>query len=183
MRLVSVVGTEASERDLAVRNFVMPSLCLVPAFGFDGGVAHWHVPVDDTHHWRFVIAFRRNGAISEEEARRNGVQETEQYRVATSREEMATSYIAWATMLAESQGPIHDRTRESLGDSDEGILAVRSVIWGGIQNVAEGADPLHVLRDPEEANLGEIAPAQRKVSPNDDWRAVVDRVLYRPEPG
>src|SRR5581483_4984452 len=101
---------------LETRSFMLPSLAGVPGSGIDGYVVHWHVPMDDEHHWRYVIAFRRDAPITDEEARRNGVERLPDYRVDKSviarilqepgppAEE--PNAIAWQTMLAESQGAI-----------------------------------------------------------------------------
>ena len=29
----------------------------------------WHVPIDDTHHWKYTMAFRRSGALADREMR------------------------------------------------------------------------------------------------------------------
>ena len=53
----------------------------------------------------------------------------------------------------ESQGFIADRSREYLGSSDEGIVALRKIIRDSIKAVEEGRDPFGVLRDPTENTL------------------------------
>ena len=42
-----------------VAEFVLPNSCAVPARQENGMgyVVNWHVPIDDTHHWKFVIYF------------------------------------------------------------------------------------------------------------------------------
>ena|SRR5579871_3757295 len=153
-----------------VRNFAMPNLCFAPALGMEGGVAHWHVPIDDTHHWHYVLAYRGDGPISEEDARRNGVERLEGFRPPTTREAMATSYVAYATILAESQGPIYDRTQEFLGETDKGVEALRRTIYGGIVDVREGADPLHVLRGAEAFDSRRLKPSERSVDDGEAQR-------------
>jgi len=141
------------------RSFMMPSISTATATGMDGYAVHWHVPIDDTHHWRFVIAVRRDGPITDEDARRNGVVLTERYRldrdevmrVLRERADAEGNFVAYTTALAESQGPIVDRTHESLGDADAGIVMMRSLIYGGIEDVSEGHDPLLVVRSDEDA--------------------------------
>ena len=48
----------------------------------------------------------------------------------------------------ESQGRIHDRSRETLGTSDSGIVQYRRLLAGEIKAVEEGRDPMGVIRDP-----------------------------------
>jgi hypothetical protein len=146
----------------------MPNLCLAPANGMDGGVAHWHVPIDDTHHWHYVLAFRRGGPITVDEARQNGVQRLDGYRFENPREEMTGNAVAYAVLLAESQGPIYDRTREELGDGDRGVIAMRGAIYGGIKDVLEGADPPHVLRSADERDFRDLAAAKHQMTATRD---------------
>lgn len=47
----------------------------------------------------------------------------------------------------ESQGLIHDRTREFLGTSDRGIIMWRNTVFDSIRAVQEGRDPFGIVRD------------------------------------
>ncbi|HZT08149.1 MAG TPA: Rieske 2Fe-2S domain-containing protein [Chloroflexota bacterium] len=182
IRLVSSWQESPAAISHEVRSFMLPSLCCVPGVGIDGFSVHWHVPMDDTHHWRFVIAFRRDGDLSDEDARRNGVERTNDYRVDHSaiaqylheqNESMPEpNIIAWTTMLAESQGAIYDRTQENLAGSDRGIVAMRSVVYGAIQDVREGADPPHVVRDPAANRFPGIDAREHAIPAGDDGQPV-----------
>jgi len=50
--------------------------------------------------------------------------------------------VAWIT-----QGAITDRTRESLGRSDKGVVMYRRLLQQALEAVANGADPMNVFRD------------------------------------
>ena len=52
-------------------------------------------------------------------------------------------HMAW-----ETQGPIADRTVERLATTDRGIVMWRQVVQREIARVAEGLDPMGVVRDP-----------------------------------
>ena len=56
--------------------------------------------------------------------------------------------VAWIT-----QGPITDRTKETLGRSDRGVILYRKQLEEGLQAVAEGKDPRNVFRDPAMGKL------------------------------
>lgn len=150
-------GTAA--KPAQARAFIMPSLCAMVAAGMDGYAVHWHVPIDDSRHWRFVIAVRRDAPITEEDARRNGADGVEGYRidreeivrVLRERADAETNFVAYTTALSESQGTIVDRSQESLAEADAGIVLMRKLIYGGIADVAEGHDPLLVARSADEA--------------------------------
>ena len=51
--------------------------------------------------------------------------------------------VAWIT-----QGAIADRSKESLGRSDKGIVLYRRMLKEGMEAVAAGKDPMNVFRDP-----------------------------------
>ena len=53
----------------------------------------------------------------------------------------------------ESQGPIHDRSREFLGTSDKGVVMWRKLVFEGIKAVANGADPHGIVRGAEHGEL------------------------------
>jgi nitrite reductase/ring-hydroxylating ferredoxin subunit len=181
IRLVSVWENAPGESALEVRSYMLPSLAGVPGVGIDGYAVHWHVPMDDEHHWRFVIAFRRDGVLSDEDARLNGVERLPNYRVDKSvlaryiqerdLSEPTPNTIAWQTMLAESQGAITDRSQEHLAGSDRGIIAIRTLVYGGIQDVLEGSDPMHVVRDASENAFPEIGAREEVLAAGEDWRA------------
>ncbi len=53
--------------------------------------------------------------------------------------------MAWV-----SQGPIVDRTRERLADTDRGVILYRQLLQREMGKVAAGNDPINVFRDPAE---------------------------------
>ena len=55
----------------------------------------------------------------------------------------AQDFMAW-----ETQGPIHDRTRERLAGSDRGIVLLREMLEREIKKVEQHIDPINVFRDP-----------------------------------
>jgi hypothetical protein len=54
-------------------------------------------------------------------------------------------------MAWETQGPILDRTRERLAASDRGVVMYREMLRREIDKVAQGLDPMNVMRDPGHA--------------------------------
>ena len=47
-----------------------------------------------------------------------------------------------------SQGPVYDRTKELLGESDHGVVLYRHLLENQIKLVAAGKDPINTFRDP-----------------------------------
>ena len=62
------------------------------------------------------------------------------------------------------QGPIADRTKELLGESDKGVRLLRQMFKEQIQVVANGGDPMNVFRDPEEAKTSTSPMSRRKTT-------------------
>jgi hypothetical protein len=53
--------------------------------------------------------------------------------------------MAWV-----SQGPITDRTKERLGDTDRGVILFRQRLFQQIKRMEAGEDPIKIFRDPAE---------------------------------
>jgi phthalate 4,5-dioxygenase len=155
---------DETERYIKVTNFVLPNISTISG-DRDGHAAHWHVPIDDTTHWKYHITFRRTNPV-DQRARGGGRSPlTPDYRLRRNasnrymqdRSEMKTSFSgigrdfqAQDSCVIEGAGPIQDRTREHLGYSDRGIIASRKVLLRAIHDVQAGREPQHVVRDPEE---------------------------------
>jgi hypothetical protein len=69
----------------------------------------------------------------------------------------------------ESQGRIHDRTREYLASSDKAIVAYRRLLLRAIEQAGRGERPLMVLGEAEaQQMLGPVAVDG--IGPSDGWR-------------
>jgi len=56
-------------------------------------------------------------------------------------------------MAVEQQGTIADRPNEHLGVSDGGIIMQRKMLRESLELIAEGKDPLCIIRDPEKQKI------------------------------
>ncbi|MFM7737651.1 MAG: Rieske 2Fe-2S domain-containing protein [Alphaproteobacteria bacterium] len=146
-----------SRRWLADRTVVFPN---VDGAGGQGSYLTWVVPEDDTH---FMLVFRhaitswnvdgRQSLLPPKDLPPGGAVPT--YRRSASLEPGRTGapdlgswlvpqdVVAWL-----SPGPIVDRTKERLGESDRGIVMFRNRLFEEAKRVARGEDPQGVLRDP-----------------------------------
>jgi hypothetical protein len=147
-----------------VTNFVMPNLA---AFGGstvgDGYAVHWHVPIDDTHHWKYVFMFSRTKPLDAELRNKSRSELTADYRLTRNaanryqqdRESMKTqtftgmglNFQAHDAFATESQGPVQDRTNEHPVSSDKAIVAARKLLLNAMEDVRQGRDPRHLIRD------------------------------------
>jgi phthalate 4,5-dioxygenase len=164
LRIYTLRNAGPDKRYLRVTNFVMPNLA---AFGGstvgDGYAVHWHVPIDDTHHWKYIFMFSRSKALDDELRNKSRAELTPDYRLTRNagnrfqqdRASMKTqtftgmgiNFQAHDAFATESQGPVQDRTNEHPVSSDKAIIAARKLLLNAIKDVREGRQPQHVIRD------------------------------------
>jgi 5,5'-dehydrodivanillate O-demethylase len=89
----------------------------------------------------------------------------------------AQDIMAWVT-----QGPIADRTTESLGTTDRGIILFRNIIKRELKNIEEGRDPMGVIRDPAKNGIIEIPMEHAKVHFSDGFESMTRRTRIRFSP-
>ncbi len=61
---------------------------------------------------------------------------------------MGPSFIVHDAFATESQGPIQDRTHETLGSTDIAVVAARKILIKAIKDVQEGREAPLIVRDP-----------------------------------
>jgi 5,5'-dehydrodivanillate O-demethylase len=74
--------------------------------------------------------------------------------------------MAWV-----SQGPIADRTREMLVDSDRGVVLYRRLLLEQIERVRAGEDPLGLVRSPADNEIIELPQEHDKYGRGDAFLA------------
>jgi phenylpropionate dioxygenase-like ring-hydroxylating dioxygenase large terminal subunit len=168
LRVIAERRQPAEDRRLVrVTNFVMPNACAIGGaetpFGRGGSSMFWHVPIDDTSHWRFEFVFHSKNPLPRAkmreayrlEADENGVPwRNAGNRFGQQRDELDRSYLGMGAtfpvhdlFVTESQGQVHERDNEHLVSSDIAIVRTRRQLMQAMQAVAEGRDPPGVLRD------------------------------------
>ena len=178
---------------LRVSNFVMPNLCAVPGETQGAGyLVNWHVPIDDEHHWKFMIVFSRKAPLDMDRfTKRYAGEMLADYRpVRTARnrygqdrnEQKTRSYTGMGPFFpghdlyaTESQGPIQDRTREHLVSSDKAIVAARKQLLKAIKDVQEGRDAQHVIRDPSQNRLPHLVVLSELLPTSTDWKVYTQK--------
>jgi phthalate 4,5-dioxygenase len=182
LRIYTLRSVGEDKRYLRVTNFVMPNLSVFGGSSADRGYSiHWHVPVDDSSHWKYILAFSREKPLDDFMRTRSRAELTPDYRLTRNasnryqqdRESMKTrtftgmglNFQAHDAFATESQGPVQDRTTEHLVTSDKAIVAARKLLLNGIKEVNNSRDPQHVIRA-DHANqlmhlqaLSEVIPA------------------------
>ena len=109
-------------------------------------------PIDDSHtaYW-WVTSYQRQSGDPEQAPEDVPLYFPELARVDDAGQPvwstLDTNGAQDTTMWLE-QGPIADRTRETLGRSDVGIIMFRKMLEDNIRRVEQGDEPMNVFRDP-----------------------------------
>ena len=158
VRIYSVRQMGGEKIYLRVSNFVLPNLSTFPGqTGGQGYGINWHVPIDDTHHWKFCFFFNREASLDPAVVAKSLAEIDENYhpvrneanRFMQDRESMKTqtytgmgsgfqTHDAFAT---GSQGAVQDRTQENIVSSDIAIVAARKLMEKAIRDIGEHIVP------------------------------------------
>lgn len=194
VRIFSTRNTDKDRTFFRVTNFILPNKATIPGpMSGDGYNLYWHVPINDTSHWRYDIVYRRSAPMEEKDIRRN--QEildelTPDYqpkrnkgnRYLQDRESMKTwsfsgmgrIFNVQDTAIVEGSGPIVDRTREFLGPSDRAIIAARRQVLRAIRDVEAGREAPHVIRRSEKNRFPHLMVVSEVITDGTDlqthWR-------------
>ena len=187
LRISTLRDASPDKRYLRTTNFIMPNLA---AFGGStvgvGYAAHWHVPIDDHHHWKYIFAFSRTSPLDEFLRTRSRAELTKDFRLirnAANRYQqdrasmqtqtftgLGTNFQVHDAFATESQGPVQNRTEENLVSSDKAIVAARKLILNGIRDVQAGREPQHVIRDAKLNRFPNLVVISDVIAKSMDWK-------------
>jgi hypothetical protein len=158
-----LLSRELAEPDWRIAQYLMPNHSLAPG-GAAGQTNHgqtW-VPIDDTSCWVFTYSWNPERPLSDPEraAYASGGaihSEVDEHYWPVRRR--ANDYLIDRDLqkresftgikgiseqdgaIQDSQGLIHDRTRELLGPTDLGVSALRALMLGAARDLADGTAP------------------------------------------
>jgi len=151
------------------------------AVGSGGGlwkqyVFQIRVPMDDTHtlHLWYHAYIPPDGAVVPQHL----LDEIAYYDVPIKDEngEYMLDFIHAQDIMAwETQGPIADRSRESLGWSDSGVTMYRKMLRREMKKVEAGEDPMNVVRDPAQNTVIELPLEKFKEHFSDGFESLLRR--------
>jgi phthalate 4,5-dioxygenase len=181
-----------TERHLYFCTYMYPC-----AFAFSGETTNqgyslnWHVPIDDTHHWKYTFVSSRTHALDKERVRHGRLEMGADYRALRSRANryqqdrttMGETYTGIGLVFqaqdmcaVEGAGSIQDRSQEHLTANDAPVVISRKLLLKGIKDVAEGRDPPNVLRDPARNRFPRVFAYTNTVAAETEWKAYVRQV-------
>jgi len=186
------------KKTLRVTNFLMPNGAAIngPEAGLGrGGLSiHYHVPIDDTHHWRFEMRFHSKKAIDkvalaqqhrDEKIAGDRPRRTAENRYLQNRDEMkrGISFIGMGPMfpvhdvfVTQSQGAIHDQSAEHLTTTDVAIVRARRQLLGALKDVTAGRDPVGVMRDEAQNECSDLLVLTETLDAAEDVDAFCERM-------
>jgi len=111
-------------------------------------VMHIRTPIDDTHTRIFRVQFTPNdNGRPQPQPAEVPVRYQDSFRNEDGEYHLDT-FASQDAMAWETQGQVTDRERETLGSSDRGIVMYRRLLREQIDALAEGKEPIGVIRDP-----------------------------------
>ncbi|MBM7516890.1 Rieske 2Fe-2S domain-containing protein [Nocardioides nitrophenolicus] len=186
---------------LKIQSFLLPNVAVFPGAvqGIDGHQVHWHVPIDDESHWKFVLVFRRSEAVDKARLAKAllGVDELlPGYRMKRTREnhhlqnraQMASrlptnglglGFEIHDAVICESGGAIQDRLQENLGYSDRSVIALRRSMLDAIKRIDAGEPAPGTVHRPEDNGFPEINVIARVIAEGEDPRRIAAEVADR----
>jgi phthalate 4,5-dioxygenase len=168
-RLITLREIDSSRTHIRVTNLVFPHAFVIP-LSPEMTVTQWQVPIDDVSCYWYAIFTSFGKPVDGATMRRQRLElytlpdykprltaandygfnaEEQRRRTYTGMGDDINVHDQWAI---ESQGPIHDRTREHLGASDKAITFYRQMLIDAIARAVVGERPLMVL-DEQAARL------------------------------
>ena len=145
------------EKRMEVHPLVFPNMLRGP-----GNVAHFRIPMDDTHTGIIYVIYSptqdgNNSGQREVPYKYIGpVKEPyDDYGFIRYRHPMKT-FAGQDAMAWETQGAMADRTKEHLASSDQGVVMLRQMLRIQLETVKKGKDPMGVIRDPAKNKLIEF---------------------------
>jgi nitrite reductase/ring-hydroxylating ferredoxin subunit len=196
LRIYTIRGAGPDKSYLRITNFIMPN---ISAFGGstvgEGYAIHWHVPIDDTCHWKYVFMFSREKALSKELRMKHRAEVSPDYRLSQEaanryqqdRDSMRTktftgmglNFQAHDAFATESQGTIQDRTSEHLVTSDKAIVAARKLLLSGIEDVKQGRQPRHRISDPQANQFPHLMVVSEVIPGSMHWKDYATKLVEK----
>ncbi|NIO12021.1 MAG: hypothetical protein GTO40_29955, partial [Deltaproteobacteria bacterium] len=165
-----------------IATFVLPDFTVVP-----GGYPNWHVPIDDSRHWKYTFTVDREKALDPKLIEERRSQMDDDYRPHRNRANrylqdrdsmrvesycgIGLNFQIQDVCATEGMGPIQDRSQEHLEASDAPIVISRKILTKAIRDVQEGKDPPGVVRDPAKNRFPGVIGTNGVLPKGMDWKA------------
>ena len=196
MRAIAIRKVDADRIYVRTSSYIMPSFSIVPGppteqFDEDDirGFRFW-VPIDDRNTQFYILNMRKKPFAAAERqslrswidadyrrirnAANNYLQDREQQRTISYTGIAAVNPAEQDGCATESMGAICDRTKEHLGYSDKTIIALRKTLLKAVNDLAEGKDPPHIIREGNNADFSRLRSVKGVLPAGRDWREIME---------
>ncbi len=196
MRAISIRKVGADQIYVRTSPYIMPSFSIVPGpptskFEEDDirGFRFW-VPIDDNTTWLYILNMRKKAFTAEERkslrswigadyrrvrnAANNYLRNPELQRTTTYTGIEAVNPAEQDGCATESMGVICDRSKEHLGYSDKTIIALRKMLLAAVNDLQQGKEPRHIVRDPAINDFSRLRSIKGVLPAGADWRKVME---------
>ena len=181
-----------------VHDFILPNLTCFPGYSWGGSgyMCNWHVPIDNTAHWKYTFLLSRRGPVNSELLQRRADRVDAEYKPVRNKSNGylqdrklmdKTCYSGiWSPdggvvfqtedlLVVEGQGAVQDRTQEHLVPSDIVLVAARKALVKAIRDLQEGLEPDNVVRNAN-SNRFPVGGIQDLFENSVDWKEYAKRL-------
>jgi nitrite reductase/ring-hydroxylating ferredoxin subunit len=189
MRLIASRRAPEGQTYVRVSSFVLPISCWVPAIRKE---IHIYVPIDDTHCWRYDLGFLDRPVTEQDVHRRKQIGpdyrrlRTQANHYLQDRALQQTfnmtgidDFLNHDACATETMGPIYDRSREHLGQSDKALIAVRRYLIDVLERFQQGEEPPHYLTDPDQNDMRHVDTLAELIPAGTSWREHFPHLVLR----
>ena len=203
IRIYSGRDLDGTHDYVRITNYVYPAAVAFPALrppditgapigtavgvGFYG--VNWQVPIDDTHHWKYMFLVSPNAPLAKDRIgpviladmgpgyahvrdRSNRYLQDRAEMKRTTYLGMGASFALQDKFAVEAQGDIQDRTVEHLGYADKPVALSRRLLLRAIREVEEGGEAPHIVRDPAQNRMEHLRVYEAVIPKTEDWRSI-----------
>jgi phenylpropionate dioxygenase-like ring-hydroxylating dioxygenase large terminal subunit len=186
LRIIALRQIDEERTHVRVTNQLFPHGFVIPMSG-DMTITQWHVPVDDEHCYWYAIFTSYNEPVDKQKMREQRLElyelpdyvsrrnKTNDYGFDPHEQESETYtgmgldinvHDQWAV---ESMGPIQDRTREHLGETDKAVVLYRRLLKQEIEKAVSGGKPLLANLDANTARTIQGPATVDGIGPTRGW--------------
>jgi len=203
MRAISIRKVGTDQIYIRTSPYILPCFSIVPGpptakFEDDDirGFRFW-VPIDDRTTWLYILNMRNKAFTAEERkslrswigadyrrirnAANNYLRNPELQRTTSYTGIEAVNPAEQDGCATESMGVICDRSKEHLGYSDKTIIALRKMLLAAVNDLQQGKEPRHIVRDPAMNDFSRLRSIKGVLPAETDWRKLMEGL--RPNEG
>lgn len=178
-------------------NYLFPNAGTFPGVLTNGGYqVHWHVPVDDHSHWKFVIVLAGDGCADVARAQANLERELDdQWRstrmaanryLQDGREMDRTTFAGFGANIqlqdlavVEQLAPLAER-EEHLGYTDRALTRARAYYLQRVRAIAAGSSAREITHGGSYGTEDDLLTCETALEHGASWQKVVARRVVRP---